>query len=126
MRGRIDYGGGENGVLIYLKASMSGDESDYVIDYKRRNPTFPHETTVDQFFSEEQFEVYRALGFHACRNLFTGADAFATRSDLGPEWKKQVSEALALLTSRPRWQMPLSRITTRRRAAPAKMPKGKR
>jgi hypothetical protein len=80
---------------------MSGDESDYVIDYKRRNPTFPHETTVDQFFSEEQFEVYRALGFHACRNLFTGADAFATRSDLGPEWKKQVSEALALLNIPP-------------------------
>jgi hypothetical protein len=99
--GRIDYGDGESGVLIYLKASMSGDESDYVIDYKRRNPTFPHETTVDQFFSEEQFEVYRALGFHACRNLFAGADAFATRAGVGAEWKKQVRDALALLNVPP-------------------------
>ncbi len=95
--GRIDYGDGASGVLIYLKASMSGDESDYLIDYKRRNPTFPHETTIDQFFSEDQFEVYRALGFHVCRNLFTGGDAYGTFSDARPGWKEQVREALALL-----------------------------
>jgi hypothetical protein len=95
--GRIDYGEGESGVLIYIKASMSGDESDYLIDYKRRNPTFPHETTIDQFFSEEQFEVYRALGFHASRNLFTGADNFGTFSNVRPGWKEQVQDALALL-----------------------------
>jgi hypothetical protein len=95
--GRIDYGDGQSGVLIYIKASMSGDESDYLVDYKRRNATFPHETTIDQFFSETQFEVYRALGFHACRNLFTGADTFATFGDARPGWKEQVREALALL-----------------------------
>ncbi|GAC1338432.1 MAG: hypothetical protein NVSMB26_25980 [Beijerinckiaceae bacterium] len=95
--GKIEYGENETGVLIYIKSSLSGDENDYVLDYKRRNSTFPHETTVDQFFSEEQFEVYRALGFHACRNLFTGADAFGTFSDVQPGWKKQMREALALL-----------------------------
>ncbi|MGD9656183.1 MAG: patatin-like phospholipase family protein [Methylocystis sp.] len=65
---------GETGVLIYLKASLTGDENDYVTDYKKRNPDFPHETTLNQFFSEEQFEVYRALGYHISNRLFTGKD----------------------------------------------------
>ena len=78
--GTIRYGDDETGILIYIKASLSGDENDYVLDYKRRNPTFPHESTVDQFFNEEQFEAYRALGFHAARGLLTGADDFAKPS----------------------------------------------
>ena len=32
---------------------------------------------MDQLFSEEQFESYRALGFHMVFNLFDRADAFA-------------------------------------------------
>jgi hypothetical protein len=63
--GCIDYGAGKSGWLVYVKSSLSGDENDYIRDYARRFPRFPHETTGDQFFSEEQFEVYRALGFHA-------------------------------------------------------------
>ena len=63
--GEINYGGDEKGVLLYVKASVTGDEPDYVLDYQRRYPSFPHEATSDQFFSEEQMEAYRALGFHA-------------------------------------------------------------
>jgi hypothetical protein len=62
------------GVLLYVKSSITGDENDYVIDYKRRNPTFPHETTMDQLFTEEQFEAYRALGFHAVNSAFDLSD----------------------------------------------------
>ncbi len=69
--GKIDYGDGE-GTLIYVKSSMTGDENDYVAAYKRGNLAFPHESTGDQFFSEEQFEAYRALGFHALHSAFTG------------------------------------------------------
>ncbi len=65
------------GVLLYIKSSLTGDENDYIVDYKRRNPSFPHETTADQFFTEEQFEVYRALGFHAVNSAFKGADRVA-------------------------------------------------
>ena len=53
------------GLLLYVKANMTGDEPDYVTDYERRYPTFPHESTADQLFSEEQMEAYRALGFHS-------------------------------------------------------------
>ncbi len=75
--GRIFYPDGAVGVLLYLKASMTGDEKDYILDYKRRNPAFPHETTGDQFFSEEQFEAYRALGFHIAEHFFDQEDDFA-------------------------------------------------
>jgi hypothetical protein len=71
----------EKGVLIYIKASLSGDESDYVIAYKKANPQFPHETTLDQLFSEEQFEAYRALGEHIARRFLDGRDGVAAYSD---------------------------------------------
>lgn len=58
----------KDGILLYIKAAMTGDEPSYVLDYARRHPSFPHETTLDQFFSEEQFEAYRALGYHAARD----------------------------------------------------------
>jgi hypothetical protein len=70
--GKIKYENGDPGVLVYIKLSVTGDENDYVRDYNRRNRTFPHETTADQFFSEEQFEVYRALGFHAAYGMLEG------------------------------------------------------
>jgi hypothetical protein len=75
--GRIFYPEGE-GILLYIKSSLTGDESDYVINYKTRYMRFPHETTGDQFFSEEQFEAYRNLGFHAAQGFFSGRDNVGT------------------------------------------------
>jgi hypothetical protein len=76
----------DKGVLVYIKASLTGDENDYVIAYKTTNPTFPHETTADQLFSEEQFEAYRALGEHMTRRFLDGRDPVAVlpedRADL--------------------------------------------
>jgi hypothetical protein len=74
--GTIYYPKGE-GILLYVKSSLSGDESDYVINYKARYAAFPHETTGDQFFSEEQFEAYRNLGFHATQGFFSERDTVA-------------------------------------------------
>jgi len=99
--GIIHYGEDEDedekGVLLYVKSSLSGDENDYIADYKRRNPTFPHETTLDQFFSEEQFEVYRALAFHAVRKFFCGDDEVAIPAEAPDGWNDEVIAALALL-----------------------------
>lgn len=52
------------GTLLYLKASLTGDEPEDVRNYAVENPKFPHQTTADQFFDESQFERYRALGQH--------------------------------------------------------------
>jgi hypothetical protein len=77
--GEILYPDKRRGVLVYIKSSLTGDENDYVFDYKRRYSAFPHETTVDQLFSEEQFEAYRALGFHCAHGFFNRRDKFAHR-----------------------------------------------
>jgi Patatin-like phospholipase len=82
--GVIDYGGGEKGYLVYIKSSLSGDENDYIRDYARRNYSFPHETTGDQFFSEEQFEVYRALGFHMTHGFLSGDHDLAVGDGTNP------------------------------------------
>ena len=68
--GEIDYGAGQRGYLLYIKSSMTGNEPDYVLDYRQAHGTFPHETTADQFFSEAQFEAYRRLGEHIGDDLF--------------------------------------------------------
>lgn len=99
--GVIEYGKEEQGILLYVKSSLSGDENDYITDYKRRNPSFPHETTLDQFFSEEQFEVYRALGFHVVQHFFSGADDVAQSPPRSAGWPDQVEAALALLNIPP-------------------------
>ena len=75
--GVIHYGPNEKGTLLYIKASLTGDEGDYILDYKRRNPDFPHETTGDQFFGEEQLEAYRALGFHITKMMLDGETTFS-------------------------------------------------
>ena len=62
--GHLYYPGGRNGTLLYVKSTLTGDEPPDVLHYAARNPAFPHETTADQFFSEDQFEAYRALGEH--------------------------------------------------------------
>src|SRR5438067_2304393 len=43
------------GRLVYLKSSITGDEDFDVIEYARRVPGFPHESTADQWFNESQF-----------------------------------------------------------------------
>lgn len=96
--GRIDYGSLGSGVLIYIKSSLSGDESDLILDYKRRYSDFPHETTLDQFFSEEQFEVYRALGFHITKGFLSGDHDFARfPSDRYENWLDDLEEAVTHL-----------------------------
>jgi len=54
-----------NGWLLYVKAAFygTGEPAD-VYNYAQQCRDFPHESTADQFFSESQFESYRALGEH--------------------------------------------------------------
>lgn len=53
------------GFIVYFKSALTGNEPSAVLDYHRRHDDFPHQTTADQFFEEDQFEAYRALGFHS-------------------------------------------------------------
>ena len=62
--------GAPSGTIIYVKASLVGDEPTDVKNYSKECSAFPHESTVDQWFSETQFESYRALGYHTITSSF--------------------------------------------------------
>ncbi len=55
------------------RAKIKYDGGTYIAHYRDRHPAFPHETTADQFFDEEQFECYRALGYHVAMRVFGDA-----------------------------------------------------
>jgi choline dehydrogenase-like flavoprotein len=57
-------------LLLYLKASRTGDEAADVEEYRALHPDFPHEGTINQFFDEAQWESYRRLGEHVASPLF--------------------------------------------------------
>jgi hypothetical protein len=53
---------GEVGKLIYIKACTSKDLPNDVRRYAKLHASFPQQSTADQWFDEDQFESYRALG----------------------------------------------------------------
>ena len=56
-------------LIIYLKASLSDDEELDLQCYHKEHPDFPHQSTGDQFFDENQWESYRKLGEHAGKSI---------------------------------------------------------
>ncbi len=59
-----------DGILIYLKPALVGDEPIDIYNYAATNQMFPHESTGDQWFSESQFESYRMLGLHTIEWIY--------------------------------------------------------
>ena len=68
--GTIHYSPTDQGILVYVKPALTGDEPPDVLQYKTRNNAFPHESTGDQFYDEAQWESYRRLGLHAAEMVF--------------------------------------------------------
>ncbi|MBD9449848.1 patatin-like phospholipase family protein [Rhizobium sp. RHZ01] len=96
----------EIGYLVYLKLSLTGNEGEFLRRYKLDEPSFPHHSTADQFFSEPQFEAYRALGEHVGEKMFLPA----ITGDLGQdvkleEWFRQLGRSFL----DPRPAAPISR-----------------
>ncbi len=60
----------EVGYLLYCKSSLTGDEPPHLHEYKTKHPQFPHQTTADQWFDEQQFEAYRELGYQVGKKAF--------------------------------------------------------
>jgi len=75
--GEIDYqaadGAKHNGLILYIKAGYHGVESARVRGYAKANGDFPHQPTIDQWFTESQFESYRALGFELTDGILNDA-----------------------------------------------------
>ncbi|QKD05131.1 hypothetical protein [Mesorhizobium loti] len=85
----------EIGYLIYLKLSLTGNEGEFLRRYKLDEPAFPHQSTADQFFSESQFEAYRALGEHVGEKLFLPAITGPLGRDVDLEdWFNRIGRSL--------------------------------
>jgi hypothetical protein len=53
---------GSEGILVLLKSSVTAGDSETARMFRKANPDFPQEPTIDQFFGEDQFEAYLGLG----------------------------------------------------------------
>ncbi|OOP55358.1 MAG: hypothetical protein AYP45_14990 [Candidatus Brocadia carolinensis] len=67
---KVDSKSSSDGILVYIKASLTGDEPMDIKSYKTQHDTFPHQTTMNQMFDESQFEAYRTLGYHVTKKVF--------------------------------------------------------
>jgi hypothetical protein len=94
---RIHYPDGAIGLLLYMKLSVTGNESELIRRYRTIHPDFPHQSTLDQFFDEEQFEAYRQLGVHVADGLFSRALMNGnTHPASVPQWFQQLAANLLL------------------------------
>jgi hypothetical protein len=89
--GTIYYPEGVNGTIVYFKPGFYGiEEPADVRAYAAANAKFPHETTLNQWFGESQFESYRSLGAYVIEKigreqdkLESGQHKFRSESGLG-------------------------------------------
>jgi hypothetical protein len=87
-----------DGTILYIKASLTGDEPSDVAAYARDHQSFPHESTADQWFDETQFESYRALGEHISLKVLSNAVSISNRRD-----KKERFLSRVVLELRKQW-----------------------
>ena len=97
--GSIVYLDGSEGTLVYVKPSLTSDEPEDVTQYHQAHADFPHETTADQWFTESQFESYRALGFHAMEQTLKPAGAWI-------EWKPEQPDVSGLIDALKKYWYP--------------------
>lgn len=60
--GRFRYRSGESGTLVYARNVVSRAAPWDVRAHQREDPHFPNDSTVDQLYTDQKFESYRALG----------------------------------------------------------------
>ncbi|HJP33077.1 MAG TPA: hypothetical protein QGF95_21235 [Candidatus Latescibacteria bacterium] len=74
--GTITYRDADPGTLLYIKSTLTPGLSPDLYGYRSANPTFPDQTTADQWFDEAQFEAYRELGEQLGEQLLAENEKF--------------------------------------------------
>jgi hypothetical protein len=96
-------GFGRDGVLLYIKPTLIGNENADILNYSKTHPEFPHQSTADQFFDEDQFESYRSLGYQTARSALNAVFRKSLRREgwTGPLRKYRTERICSLLTFTP-------------------------
>ncbi|EKU84529.1 hypothetical protein [Massilia timonae] len=88
--------GAADGVLLYVKPAIVGNENADLLNYRKLHPDYPHESIADQWFDEAQFESYRALGDH----IVDCALREAARATVGGHGEQDIEALCAQLLQR--------------------------
>jgi predicted acylesterase/phospholipase RssA len=93
-RAKIKYADGTEGTLLYVTTVLTEGLRLKLLGYLSANPSFPDESTADQFFSEAQFEAYRELGYVATEQMLQDT----ARDDQGNTVRDDQGNAVMLAT----------------------------
>ncbi|HEX3584244.1 MAG TPA: hypothetical protein VH087_20940, partial [Thermoanaerobaculia bacterium] len=89
----VDGDGAKDGKLVYIKAAYYGTEPRDVCAYADMYPTFPHQSTGNQWYSESQFEAYRQLGYHTLDQIAQPKEAFGNVCELVAQAEEYVKSS---------------------------------
>ncbi|HEY3147608.1 MAG TPA: hypothetical protein VGJ75_14720, partial [Dongiaceae bacterium] len=90
---------GDHGIVVYVKSTLTRGLPGDLYGYKKRNADFPHQTTLDQFFDEDQFEAYRELGYRLSAQLFRDIEDLTRMGVRLPPPLKTVADQLSFRPS---------------------------
>jgi hypothetical protein len=62
VQGTIRYPSGAVGQILYIKSAYTVGLPADLVNYHKQHRAFPYDTTLNQWFTESQFESYRRLG----------------------------------------------------------------
>jgi hypothetical protein len=101
--GTIHYNQGEPGTLLYIKSTLSGDEPKDVLQYASTDATFPQQSTFNQWFTESQFESYRALGYQSVKAAMEPATIWSWQKAEEPAVQKTLTLGKRFRALRDAW-----------------------
>jgi rhodanese-related sulfurtransferase len=81
--GTIYYPDGSKGYIVYARNVMSPGGPWDVRAHQLDDPKFPHDSTVDQLYTDQKFESYRALGAQAGKQAVERMSEISPRIDAG-------------------------------------------
>ncbi len=95
---KIEYASGKVGHMVILKPALISTLPLDLLTYKSANPTFPQQTTADQFFDEAQWESYFRLGEELGSAI--GENMLADIGSLADHFEGQLGTGLAAKATR--------------------------
>ncbi len=59
---RFKYRHGPRGLIVYARNVLSKKSPYDAVSFAEIDPAFPHDSTIDQLYTDQKFEAYRVLG----------------------------------------------------------------
>jgi choline dehydrogenase-like flavoprotein/predicted acylesterase/phospholipase RssA len=98
--GRVDFKDGGQSWILLLKPCLCGAEPFDLHNYKANHTDFPQQPTYDQFFDDEQWESYRALGESTGTAVLLPPERQQLIDDLNLSTKRELSPNLKISARR--------------------------